>query len=456
MREPDTTNELNTQIQYRLIEKLTASERRYRERVENLREIVFECDHLGQLTFVNRAWTETLGHPVSEAIGQPLSAFIYDCDVEHWKQLLHHNADHKTGHKANFHVELRFSHKTGNVLWLELAIQIDQEALLSGSLINVTERKQAEAILKQTNEELEFRVKQRTAELRKTNEALTTTLTELRATQGQLIQSEKMSSLGQLVAGIAHEINNPVSFIHGNLQPAHEYAQDVLMLLDLYQQHYPNPSPQITEALDEIELEFIQADFTKLLSSMKIGTRRIQSIVHSLRNFSRLDESDFKTVDIHEGLENTLLILNHRLTADPPHKPIELIRNYGELPLVSCFPGQLNQVFMNLLGNAIDALRTNERKGVPSSYPSPTITLQTELVGESVLITIADNGTGISADVMAKLFDPFFTTKPIGQGTGLGLSISHQIITEKHGGTLTCHSTKKQGTAFIIQIPIGV
>jgi len=215
--------------------------------------------------------------------------------------------------------------------WLELAIQFNQEEHISGALINVTERKQAEAILQQTNEELELRVQQRTAELSRTNQALTTTLKKLKSAQAQLIQTEKMSGLGQLVAGIAHEINNPVSFVHGNIEPACGYAQGVLKLLDLYQQHYPDPPPQITIARDEIDIEFIQADFPKLLGSMKVGTRRIQSIVRSLRNFSRLDESALKPVDIHEGLENTLLILNHRLKAYPPHLPIRLIKKYGEL-----------------------------------------------------------------------------------------------------------------------------
>ena len=463
MLEPDTTNELNTQIQYRLIEKLTASERRYRERVENLREIVFECDRAGRVIFVNRAWTDTLGHQISKTIGQSLAGFIDKRDVERWQTILRQQTDcqtfdktkHLSDDKINCHLELRFPHQTGSIFWLELAIQFNQEEILSGSLINVTERKQAEAILQQANEELESRVQQRTAELSQANQALTTTLAELRSTQGQLIQTERMSSLGQLVAGVAHEINNPVSFVYGNLQPARNYAQNILMALALYQDRYPTPSPQIADTLEELDIEFIRADFPKLLRSMEIGTQRIKAIVSSLRNFSRLDESDFKTVDIHEGLENTLLILNHRLKANLPHEPISVSKNYGELPLVQCFPSQLNQVFMNLLSNAIDAIESNAGGGKRPSAPPPTVTIQTETMGDSVVITIADNGTGIPSDILPRVFDPFFTTKPIGKGTGLGLSISHQIITEKHSGTLTCQSVGNEGTAFTIQIPLS-
>ncbi|MEM6450391.1 MAG: ATP-binding protein [Cyanobacteria bacterium P01_D01_bin.105] len=477
MLKPDTHNELNTQIQYRLIEKLTASERRYRERIENLREIVFECDREGQLTFLNQAWTETLGYPVEESTGQPLATFIDQRDLACWHKIL----EAQTQYQARYHsskqnlknrisneqssnkqqlendtclLELRFVHQFGDILWLEIAIQPGQENTLSGSLVNVTERKQAKAILQQTNEELEKRVQQRTAELSHANQALTTTLQKLRSTQGQLIQTEKMSGLGQMVAGIAHEINNPVSFVHGNLQPAREYAENILKLLNLYQQHYPEPAPQILNALNEIEIEFVQKDFPNLLNSMAMGTQRIQSIIRSLRNFSRLDEADFKAADLHEGIENTLLILNHRLKADPSHQPITIIKHYGHLPPVPCFPSQLNQVFMNLLSNAIDALRSHVSQGDKQPHPKPTITITTEAASETVSIAIADNGTGIPDDVMSKLFDPFFTTKPVGQGTGLGLSISHQIVTEKHSGALECSSTIGEGTTFVIQIPI--
>jgi len=278
------------------------------------------------------------------------------------------------------------------------------------------------------------------------------TLHQLQETQSQLIQTEKMSSLGQLVAGVAHEINNPVNFIHGNLNPVAEYAQDLLSLLHLYQEHYPDPIPAIQDQTEAIDLDFLVEDLPKILNSMKIGTERIRQIVLSLRNFSRLDEADMKEVNIHDGIDNTLLILQNRLKAKPEHSGIEIIKEYGNLPLVECYAGQLNQVFMNLLNNAIDALE---------AQPHPRIiTIRTEMsrgdtaTGSCVRIRIADNGSGMTEDVKARLFDPFFTTKSVGKGTGLGLSISYQIVVEKHGGVLKCVSEPGQGAEFWIEIPI--
>ncbi|BAZ30973.1 two-component sensor histidine kinase [Cylindrospermum sp. NIES-4074] len=289
---------------------------------------------------------------------------------------------------------------------------------------------------------------------------LTETLHQLQQTQTQLIQHEKMSSLGQLVAGVAHEINNPVNFIHGNLIHANDYFQDMLELLHLYEQHYPHPHPEIQDFSEEIDLEFITNDLFKLLSSMNIGTNRIREIVLSLRNFSRLDEAEKKLVDIHEGIENTLLILHHRWKNSGSGIGISIIKDYGNLPLVDCYPGQLNQVLMNILTNAIDALeelviQRNKCKNKFSENFVPTIHISTAVVeNKFISIQIADNGIGITEEVRTKLFDPFFTTKPVGKGTGLGLSISYQIIVEKHGGILKCLSEPGQGTEFWIQIPI--
>lgn len=283
---------------------------------------------------------------------------------------------------------------------------------------------------------LEQRVEERTQELQ-------ATLQDLKQTQTQLIQTEKMSGLGQMVAGVAHEINNPVNFIYGNLSHLNEYTQDILELLSLYQKEYPIKTHEIEELTEEIDLEFIQKDLVKVLSSMKLGTDRIKAIVLSLRNFSRLDEAEMKKSDLHEGLDNTLVILNHRLKLG-----IEIIKEYGSLPLVDCYPAQLNQVFMNILSNAIDALleRTNA---------THQIIIQTKTIAShQVQVKIRDNGIGIPPDIQRKLFDPFFTTKPVGKGTGLGLSISYQIIVEKHKGKIDVSSELGRGTEFTIEIPI--
>lgn len=277
-------------------------------------------------------------------------------------------------------------------------------------------------------------------------------LLELQRTQAQLVQTEKMSSLGQLVAGVAHEINNPVSFITGNTSYACDYIQDLLGVLHLYQKHYPQPVEEIQAELEAIDLDFLIKDFPKLLKSMKVGAERINQIVLSLRNFSR-DEAEMTVVDIHEGINNTIMILQSRLRATGKSPEIQVIKEYGMLPLVECYAGQLNQVFMNLISNAIDAL---EAYGVgQESTLSPTITIRTEAKGnERVVIRIIDNGVGIKEEVQKKLFNPFFTTKPIGKGTGLGLSISYQIVVEKHCGELQCFSVLGQGTQFVIDIPI--
>ncbi|MGG6297656.1 PAS domain-containing protein [Leptolyngbya sp. AN02str] len=294
---------------------------------------------------------------------------------------------------------------------------------------------------------------------------LQATLQELQRTQTHLIQSEKMSSLGQLVAGVAHEINNPVNFISGNLNYASDYTQDLLRLIELYRKHYPAAHPEIQEEADAVDLDFLMEDLPKLLNSMRVGSERIQAIVASLRTFSRMDEAEFKAVDIHEGIDSTLMILQNRLKAKSNRPAIEVMREYHELPLVECYAGQLNQVFMNILSNAIDALEErDEERSLDEITNNPShLWIKTEMIQETVAsgtveskvkIHIADNGPGISSKNLQRLFDPFFTTKPVGQGTGMGLSISYQIVTERHGGTLECISSPGQGAEFIITIPI--
>ena len=292
----------------------------------------------------------------------------------------------------------------------------------------------------------EIEIQQKAIELKKT-------LEKLQQTQAQLILTEKMSGLGQMVAGVAHEINNPANFIHANLTFVDEYTQDLLGLLELYQQNYPNPASDIQEEIENIELDYLKEDLPQILTSMEQGTLRIRDIVLSLRNFSRLDEAEFKLVDIHEGIESTLMILQNRLKAKPNFPGVEVIKKYSNFPLVECYPSQLNQVFMNILVNAIDALEEVISK---NNYFIPQITIVTQKINPNTIrIFIEDNGFGIPQNINSKLFDPFFTTKDVGKGTGLGLSVSYQIIVDKHGGKLSYQSVPGKGTSFMIEIPIS-
>ncbi len=356
---------------------------------------------------------------------------------------------------------------------------------------------------------LENQVKERTAQLSKA-------LQDLQESEVKLIQGEKMSILGEVVAGIAHEINNPVNFIQGNLIYASEYVRNMLELVQLYQQEFPNSSQKIKQLTEAIDLDFITQDYTKVINSMLGGTERITQVVKSLRNFSRLDESEQKKVDIHQGIDSTLMILKQRLLTTDKHPEIKVIKEYGQLPLVECYPSQLNQALMNIISNAIDALEEGVgnlasslemkessyvvrqsdlaepvlskgssplglllakpqffpegntqtyRSLTPSrsdsfvhssSFPTPQILLRTELLDDNwVVITIADNGPGMNEQIHSKLFDPFFTTKPVGKGIGIGLSVSYQIIVKKHGGQIMCISAPEQGAKFIIKIPVS-
>ncbi|MDX2240500.1 MAG: ATP-binding protein [Leptolyngbyaceae cyanobacterium bins.302] len=319
-------------------------------------------------------------------------------------------------------------------------LSLDQQEYMV-ILRDVTERKQAETQLRLQKMELEHAFR------------------ELQSTQAKLVQSEKMSGLGQLVAGVAHEINNPVSFIAGNLHHADLYTRDLLVLLQLYRNTVTQPDSSVQAFSEAIDLEFLEEDLPKLLSSMQMGVERIQKIVASLRSFSRMDEADMKVVDIHDGMDSTLMILQNRLKATGSKPEIYVIKKYTELPLIECYPGALNQVFMNILSNAIDALEEIAARKQHSEW-QPTITITTEflpseqLATPAVCIRIADNGAGMPEQIKTRIFDPFYTTKPVGKGTGLGLSISYGIVTEKHGGQLQCISMPDQGTEFTIEIPI--
>lgn len=360
-----------------------------------------------------------------------------------------------SGEIEQYSMDKRYFRKDGVMIYTNLGVgcvrkpdgSVDYTVAL---MQDITERKQAEEALRRSEEELRKKAKE-----------LEQTLRSLQQTQAQLIQTEKMSSLGQLVAGIAHEINNPVNFINGNITHVNEYVGDLMGLLRLYQASF-QPTPEIQAEMAEIDLDFLLEDLPKVLSSMKMGSDRISQIVLSLRNFSRLDEAEIKSVDIHEGIDSTLLILQSRLKGNSNQRGIQIIKEYGHLPKIECYPGQLNQVFMNLLANAIDAVedsthqpgKENEESG-DNCYP-PTIWIQTKPVNNnsSISIHIVDNGLGMTEEIRRRLFEPFFTTKAVGKGTGLGLSISYQIIVEKHAGKLECFSIPGKGTEFIIHLPI--
>lgn len=326
--------------------------------------------------------------------------------------------------------------------------------------------------LKTSYQELEHRVIERTASLdltnhalrqeiedrQKTEDQLSETLQQLQETQLQLLQTEKMSSLNKLVAGVAHEINNPVSFIKGNLEPAEQYTNSLLRLIEHYQAEYPEASQELQQVAKDADLSFIQSDFPSLLASIRNGVERITTIVRSLQTFSHLDESETKAVDLHEGLDSALLILSAQLTDTATRPKITVVKQYGNLPKVYCYPSQLNQVFMGLLTNAIDAINNRDRGASHLSVPIsvPTITICTQAQGGCVHISIADNGIGMTADQITQIFDPFFTTKTVGEGVGLGLSMSYQIVKNNHQGSIKCTSEPGKGTTFSLIIPLSL
>ena len=339
-------------------------------------------------------------------------------------------------------VDDAYTHYDADYQMIERSLELSSEELL-----------QANNQLREMLTNVEGKVAERTVELIKANGELEQALTDLQQMQIHLIQAEKMSSLGQLIAGIAHEINNPVNFIHGNIRHLHNYVINLLEFVELSQECSERVNSDLQSKAEEIDLEFIKIDLPKVIKSMEVGTHRIREIVLSLRNFSHIDQSELKSIDIHQGIEDTLLILGHRIkpqkNSDFPR--IQIVKHYGDLPLVNCYAGQLNQVFVNILVNAIDAIEESA-----SSDRQPCISIQTQVIDHNyVEIAIADNGSGIPEAIQQQIFNPFFTTKPVGKGTGMGMAISYQIITEKHKGRLTCVSSLGKGTEFIILIPVN-
>lgn len=429
-------------------EELTATEQRLSLLFHQTSLAVMEWSLDSKIVSWNLAAEKIFGYTADEMIGKNAVNFLVpesiQPEVEHLMRDLQKQTD--GNYSANQNIT-----KDGRIIICEwyntpLVNEFGEVVGIASLALDITAREQAEAQLKQAKEEAEI------------------ALQTLQQTQAQLIQAEKMSGLGQLVAGVAHEINNPVNFIYGNLSHTAEYTQDLLDLVQLYQQTYSGSNQQIAKKTEEIDLNFIIEDLPKILNSMKVGADRIRQIVLSLRNFSRLDEAEMKLVDIHEGIDSTLMILQSRLKAKPERPAIEIIKEYGDLPLTECYPGQLNQVFMNILANAIDALNESHRDAPDSTSELPLgrIVIRTHLVTDetqanspkSVIIQIQDNGPGMTQQVKQQLFNPFFTTKPTGKGTGLGLSISYQIIVDKHGGSLQCFSEPGQGAEFWIEIPV--
>ena len=472
------------------IAKLQKSQIQYRELVENANSIILKLDPLGNITFFNEFAQKFFGYSQEEIIGKSVIGKIIpptDNDKIDWEIIAKNILKNPELYLGNEHQNIR---RNGGLVWVSWRNKalVDDQGNLTGFLCignDISDRKQAEIALQKAKEELEIRVEERTADLsqalkdlqteiaereeaeeelrqseareREKSHQLENTLVQLRSTQAQLIQTEKMSSLGQLVAGIAHEINNPVNFIHGNLNYINDYVQNLLGLVELYQQEYPELNPKIYDRIEEIELEFLTEDLAKILSSMNVGTDRIRSIVLSLRNFSRLDESDMKPVDIHEGIESTLLILQNRFKCKNNYPDIQLIKQFGNLPLVECYAGQLNQVFVNVIANGIDAIEQKFKDlSIEEIKANPGLMIVTTKRSDrdTAIIEITDNGSGMPESVKSHIFNPFFTTKEVGKGTGLGMSISYQIVVEQHKGRLDCISEIGQGTTFIIEIPI--
>jgi PAS domain S-box-containing protein len=418
-------------------QQLAQKEEQYRGIFENTIDGLTICDlETGQFIAVNTVTKQMYGYTSEEWLNLQPSDFIHPDYIHCFSEFVEKV---KAG-KEFFHEVVVFG-KDGKLFDVEVkanGIQYNGKLHALSVARNITDRKRAENTLKQQRKNLEL------------------ALDKLQRTQSQLVQTEKISQLGQLVAGVAHEVNNPVGFINGNLIHAKQYIEDLINLVNLYQEKFPNPGSEIAEEIESIDLDFLKEDLPKMITSMKLGTDRIHEIMRSLRNFSRTDASEKRAVDIHENINTTLIVLSHRLKNQPERPAIKIIKEYGNIPSVECFSGQINQVFMNLLANAIDALdQSNAGKTYLEIEQNPNIIkITTSAANNSLTLRIADNGSGMPEEIRQKLFEAFFTTKPEGQGTGLGLSISYQIITEAHGGKLECISSPGNGAEFVIQIPI--
>jgi two-component system, NtrC family, sensor kinase len=440
---------------------LAESEMKFRGIIENASECFYIADQTGEITYLSPQFTKLLGYSTADWLHHTFVPLIHPGDLLNWVESLQNVALH--GRQQS--VEYRIRHQDGS--WRQQIAMASPLRSPMGEIIgcvgvgrDVTEQKKAEQALQERTQKLE------------------SALQRLQQTQAHLVQSEKMSSLGQLVAGITHEINNPNNFIAGNLAYLDRYMQDLVELSTLYQAEYPDANPAVQQKIQQVDLAFLVEDLPRVINSMTIGTERIQKIIASLQHFSCLDESEFKAADLHAGIDNTLVILEHRLKPNFHRPAIQVIREYSDLPWVTCYAGALNQVFINIINNAIEALESLYPEPsesyqdltmmnvapalVPHSAPhchrfTPTIWIQTARSSDdTVIIRIHNNGPNIAETAREKLFDPFFTTKPIGKGTGMGLAISYQIITEQHQGQLNCYCGAETGVEFRITLPLDL
>ena len=416
-----------------------------------------------RLIFVNRALAEMHGYSLENFIREPLSAIVHPDHYHTLTEILNTLQPHQC------------------IEWDAVSIRQDGSSMPIEATVSHYKMNERPYAVFQVRNSLRSSLAYEQADRAHVKQAteLEQALDALQKTQSQLIQSEKMSSLGQLVAGIAHEINNPINFIYGNIHYAQDYVRDLMNLLRVYQAQYPSPSPIVEKEIESIDLDFLSADLPRLFQSMQMGAERIKQIVLSLRTFSHMDEAEYKTVNIHEGIDSALLLLDHRIkgtdgggvggygsgasccvgASDRPCRSITLHRHYGTLPKVSCYPGKLNQVFMNVLTNAIDAIEAIEASfedAVGGKNQHPSITITTHYLEETscIEIIIQDTGIGMEEHIQKQIFDPFFTTKAVGKGSGMGLSTSYEIITERHQGDLICQSSVGEGSEFQIILPI--
>ena len=441
---------LQLQIQERNLKEaaLRFNEERFRAIFSEAAVGISHTDVSGYILRSNRKYFDIVGYTEKELLGLKFQDITHPEDLQ--KELILQGKMLK-GEIPNYTIEKRYIRKDGFEVWINLTVSpIYGKDGKPSELIKIVEDISARKLVEKQLRESEAKYRELAAIAQEQAKKLEVALEELASTQSQLIQTEKMSSLGQLVGGIAHEINNAINFIYGNIDPTQDYAKDLLYLIKLYQKYYPHPGEEIQAATKIIDLQFIEEDIPKIFSSMFQGAERIRQTVLSLRNFSRLDEAEMKAVDVHEGIDNTVLILKNLLDGKYNEISIDVIKNYSELPLVQCYPGQLNQVFANILDNAIDAIEESFTIGKLTTKGK--ILIKTSMENNQIHISFVDNGIGMNEEVKYKVYDPFFTTKAPGSGTGLGMSVSYKIV-EKHGGKLQCFSTPGEGTEFIVSIP---